>query len=143
MLKHFKMYIIITDIVGEKRINLAYLIQGKEVTTVSMFSNNVIREPVKVLLIMNKEKAAPRRGVYGRKLNASVGRKLITTPLDSNDNIVKVDKLACVMEMVPSLDELDNTDTMENVRLSSILLRYHMTGSEEFASFEAAAPQSK
>ena len=51
------MYIMIADIVGEKRISLAYLIQNldsnKVVAIVSMFSDNVqyqIREPLKVLL---------------------------------------------------------------------------------------------
>ena len=39
--KHFKMYIMITDIVGEKRIDLAYLVRGKEVAVVSMFSDNI------------------------------------------------------------------------------------------------------
>ena len=47
VLEHFlqKMYIMITDILGEKRIDLAYPIQNldssKEVAIVSMFSNNV------------------------------------------------------------------------------------------------------
>ena len=57
------MYITTTDIVGEKRIDLAYLIRnldsGKEVGVVSMFSNNVqyqVKEPLKVLLIMNEER---------------------------------------------------------------------------------------
>ena len=56
------MYITITDIVGEKRIDLIYLIQNldssKEVAIISMFSDNIqyqIREPLKVLMIMNKE----------------------------------------------------------------------------------------
>ena len=41
VLEHFKMYIMITDIVREKRIDLAYLMQGKEVAIISMFSDNV------------------------------------------------------------------------------------------------------
>ena len=78
-----------------------------------------------------------------RELNASVGRKLITTPLDANDNIIRKDKLACVMEMVLSLDELDNTDNLEDGRLSNFLLRYHVTGSEEFTIFELVTPLYK
>ena len=40
----------------------------------------------------------------GSKLNAFVGQKvLITTPLDTNDHIIKMDNLAHVMEMVLSL----------------------------------------
>ena len=43
------MYATITDIVDEKRINLDYPIQGKEVAIVSMFSDNIqywIKEPL-------------------------------------------------------------------------------------------------
>ena len=35
------MYITIFDIVGKKRIDLAYPIRGKEVAIVSVFSNNI------------------------------------------------------------------------------------------------------
>ena len=41
MSKHFKMYIKVNDMIGEKTIYLAYPIQGKEVTVVSMFSQNI------------------------------------------------------------------------------------------------------
>ena len=44
MSKHFKMYIAITDIVGEKGIDLTYPIQGKEAAVVSVFSDNIQHE---------------------------------------------------------------------------------------------------
>ena len=53
------MYITITDIMDEKRIDLAYPIQGKEVAVVRVFSDNVqywLKEPLKVLLKTGKEK---------------------------------------------------------------------------------------
>ena len=75
------------------------------------------------------------------ELNASVGRKLITTPLNANDN--KMDKLACVTEMVLSLDKLYSTDNLENGRLINILCRYHVTGSKGFRHFEPVTPQYK
>ena len=78
-----------------------------------------------------------------RELNTSIGRKLITTPLGANDNIVKTDNLVCIMDMVLSLDKFDNTDNLEDGTLSNVLLRYNMTGSEEFTSFEPVAPQYK
>ena len=68
MSKHFKMYITVTDLVGEKRIDLAYLIWSKEVVIISMFSDNIqyqIRESLNVLLIMNEEKLLPKKEVYG------------------------------------------------------------------------------
>ena len=134
------MYITITDIVGEKSIDLAYLIWNldwsKEVTIVSVFSDNVqyqIREPLKVLLIMKEDKQLPEGVFMDRELNISIERKLITTPLDANNNIIKTDKLACIMEMVLSLDEFDYTDNLEDGRLSNILLRIHVT--EKLTSF--------
>ena len=78
-----------------------------------------------------------------RELNASIGRKLIITTLDLNDKIVKTDQLACVMKVVLSLDELDSTDNPKDRRLSNTLLGYHVTGSEEFMSFEPVSPQYK
>ena len=54
-----------------------------------------------------------------------------------------MDKLACITKMVFSLDELDHTDNMEDGRLSNILLRYHVTGSDEFISFERVKSQYK
>ena len=71
-----------------------------------------------------------------KELNSFVGRNLITTPLYANDNIIKTDMLACVMEMVLSLDKLDNTDNMEDRSLSNVLRRYRVTSSKEFTSFE-------
>ena len=78
-----------------------------------------------------------------RELNASIGGKLITTSLDSSDNIIKADKLACVMEVVISLDELNNTDNLEDGRFSNVLLRYLVTGFKEFMSFEPVIPHDK
>ena len=49
------MYITINDIIGEKRIDLSYPIKGKDITVVSMFSNNVLywlQVPIEVLLEM-------------------------------------------------------------------------------------------
>ena len=40
VLEHIKMYITITEIVGEKRIDLTDLIQGKDVAVISMHSKN-------------------------------------------------------------------------------------------------------
>ena len=139
----------ITDTVGEKRISPAYPIQNldssKEAAVVSMFSDNVqyqLTNPLKVLLITNEEKQLQERVFMDRELNASVGRKVITTPLDTNRNIVKTNKMECVTEVVLNLDELHNTDSLEDRRLN-ILLRYHMTGSEKFTCFEPVTPQYK
>ena len=111
------MYSTITDVVGKKRINLAYLIQGKEVIFVSMFSDNSlyqIRNPSKVLLITNEGKQLPKGTFAYRELNAFIERKVITTLLDNENNIVKTDKLAGIIKVVLSLDKLKNTDNLED-----------------------------
>ena len=59
------MYIMINNLIGEKRIDVTYPIKGKEVAVVSVFSNNVqywIKKPLK-LLLSNREESA-RRDVY-------------------------------------------------------------------------------
>ena len=94
------MYIMITDIVVEKRIDLAYLIQNLDSSEEVTYQ---IRKPLKVLLITNEENQLPEGVFTDRELNASIRWKLITTPMDTNDKIVKMDKLACVMEIVLSL----------------------------------------
>ena len=78
----------------------------------------------------------PPQGGLGSELSAFVGRNVITTPLNTNENIVKMNKLACVMEFVLSLNELDNTDNLEDKNLSNVLLRHHVTANGEFTSFE-------
>ena len=79
-------------------------------------SDNVqyqIKDPVKVLLIMN-EKMQLLKGVFmGNELAAFTRRKLRNTPMMSGKgNIIKTDKLAYEMEVIISLDELDNTDNL-------------------------------
>ena len=71
------MYITITDVMGGKRIDLAYPIWGREVAIVSMFSDNIqyqIQEPLNVLLITSKEKLLLKEKFTGRELSAFVGR---------------------------------------------------------------------
>ena len=56
-------------------------------------------------------------------------------------NVLKTNNLAGITEMVISLDELDNTDNLENKRLSNVLLRYYVTDSKEFMNFQPVTPQ--
>ena len=46
------MYIIINDIIGEKRINLSYPIHRKEIAVISVFSDNIQHEVVKPCTII-------------------------------------------------------------------------------------------
>ena len=82
MLKHFKIYI--TDIIGEKRIDLAYPIRGTKVAFVSMFSDNIqycLKGPTNILLKTGKEKELSKRVYMDKELNALIGlEKLEVVP---------------------------------------------------------------
>ena len=143
--KHFKMYVTIADIMGEKRIDLAYPVQGEEVAVVSVFGDNVqywLKEPMKVLLKTDEEKELSK-GVYmDKELNATIGLEL-KLKMVFCDYAFQKNKLEHVMEMVISLNELDNTDNLEKGRPSNVLFRCHVTDSKEFTSLEPATPQYK
>ena len=103
------MYITVNDVIGEKRIDLAYPIQGKEVAVVIMLSENVqylLKEPVKLLL---------ETELNGLELKSR---------MDSHDYVLKENKLENVTKMVISLDKLDNSDNLEDGRSSNALLTY-------------------
>ena len=59
-----------------------------------------------------------------KKLNALIGLEL-KSQLGSHDYAFIKNKLEHITEMVISLDELDNTDNLENRRSSNALFRYH------------------
>ena len=80
-----------------------------------------IKESLEVLLITNEEKQLPKGVFIGSQFNAFVGRKVITTSLDTKENILKTNKLVGITEIVISLEELDNTENLESGRLSRIL----------------------
>ena len=73
------MYITINDIIGEKRIYLSYPIKGREITVVSMLSNNVqywLQGSMEVLLKTGK-KIVLNKAVYtDKKLNSLIGTEL-------------------------------------------------------------------
>ena len=91
MSKHFKMYITINNMTGEKRIHLTYPIKGKEVAVVSMFSDNVqyrVKKPLK-LRLSNGEKTLPEGAFMASELSAFVGRNFLIAPMDACENVIK------------------------------------------------------
>ena len=48
-----------------------------------------------------------------------------------------------ITEITLNLDELKNSDNLEDGRLSNSLLTYHVTSNEDFTSFEPRTPQYK
>ena len=60
-----------------------------------------------------------------------------------DDQVIKKNKLKCITEMILNLDELDNTDNLEDGKPSNALLTYHVTSNGDFTCFELTMPQYK
>ena len=130
------MYIMINDVKGEKTIDLPYPIHsnavwGKEIAVVSMHISNsqiLLHRSIEVLSVMGK-KIVLNKGVYtDKELNSLIGMEF---------------KLEGITKMIISLNELDNSDNLEDSRPSNILFTYYVTSSERYMLFEPQTPQYK
>ena len=148
------MYITINDIKGEKTIDLSYPIyptagQGeakKEIAVVSMHISNskiLLHRSIEFLLKTGK-KIVLNKGVYvDKELNSLIGTELKSQMLDSGNDIQRTNKLVNGTKITISLNELDNSDNLENGRPSNVLFTYHVTSPEYFTRFEPQSPQCK
>ena len=143
------MYIMIGNIEGEKRIDLSYPIQNfdssKEVAVVRVFSDNIWYEStapwMMELELGNKWIMA---GTYTRRelINLIEG-KLKLAQFDEERRITRTNKLAGIMEIVLTLDELDNADNFEDRKSGHTLFTYHVTAYDNSTHFEPCTPQYK
>ena len=140
------MYITINDVIGEKRIDLSYPIKGRDIAVVKMLSNNVqywLQGSIEVLLKTGK-KIALNKGVYmNRELSSLIRTKLKSLMQDSHNDVLRTNKLEKVIKMAIGLEELDNSDNLEDGLPSNTLLTYYVTGHEYSTCFEPATPQYK
>ena len=140
----------INDIIGEKTIDLSYPIRNfgssKEIAVISMLSENTqyeMTKPLKLKLVDGTEKEVLSKTYMSRELNVFVEGKHIISDLNNDPQIIKTNKLAKVTNMIFKLDELDNTNNLEDGHPSNTLFTYYMPGSEDFTCFEPATPQYK
>ena len=144
------MYKTINDVIGKKAIGLSYSIRNfgssKEIAVISMLSENTqyeMTKPLKLKLVDGSEKEVLRKTYTSRELNAFVEGKHIISDLNNNPQIIKTNKLAKVTNVSLKLDELDNTNNLEDGHPSNTLFTYYMPGSEDFTRFEPQTPQYK
>ena len=140
------MYITINDVIGEKRINLSYPIcSNKEVAVITMLSDNVQYEVVKPRTIINnispdKRELIPSKTYTGRELLSVLGGMVGLNEFIVDDRVIKKKEIT---EMNLNLNELDNTDNLEDGRPSNSLLTYHVTSNKDFTRFKPKIPQYK
>ena len=135
----------INDIIGEKRTDLAYPNRGKEVAVVSVFSDNIqyeFTEPHNAELGLRNMRITA--GTYTRReLINIVEGKIELTQFDKNPRIKRTNKLSGITEVVFKLNELDNTNNLENGAPSNTLLTYHVTAYDDSTHFKPYTLQHK
>ena len=137
----------INDVIGEKMIDISYPIRNfdpsKEIAVISMLSKNTqyeMTKPLKLKLADGSEKGILSKTYTSRELNVFVEGKHIVSDLDKDPQIIKTNKSA---KVIFNLDEIDNTDSLEDGRPSNTLFTYYMPGSQDFMHFEPATPRYK
>ena len=111
-----------------------------------MFSDNIqyeMTETFNLKLIGGSEKQILNGSYMKGELDAIVGRKHILTDLSNDSQIIKTNKLAKVTDMIINLDELNNSDNLEDGHPINTLFTHYVFGSEDFTHFKPATPQYK
>ena len=128
------MYITINDIKSEKTIDLSYPIHSKkEIAVVSMHISNsqiLLHRSIEVLSVTGK-KIVLNKGLYtDKELNSLIGMELKSQMLDSRNDIQRINKLVNGTKITISLNELDNSDNLEDGKPSKTLFTYFVTSPE-------------
>ena len=109
-----------------------------------MFNNNsqiLLKKSMEVLLYTGKN-IVLNKGVYmDKELDSLIGTKLKSQMLDSRDDVLKTNKLKKITKVAISLNELNNSDNLEDGRPRNTLFTYYVTSPEDFTCFELCNPQ--
>ena len=96
------------------------------------------------MLLKTDRKIVLNKGVYtDKELNSLIGMELKSQMLDSHNDILRTNKLANGTKISIILNELDNSDNLEDGKHSNTLFTYFVTSSEYFTHFEPQSPQYK
>ena len=136
----------INDVIGEKTIDLSYPVKGSEVAVISMFNNDVqhwLQGTIEVLLKTGTKIVLNKVVYMDKELNALIRLELKSQMMDSRNDVLRTNKLEKVMKMVISLEELNNSDNLEDGRPSNTLFTYYVTGPEYSTHFKPVTPQYK
>ena len=141
------MYIMVNDTKGEKMIDLSYPIHlKKEIAVVSMHISNsqiLLHRSIEVLSITGKKIVLNKRVYMDKELNSLIGTDLKSQMLDSCNDIKRTNKLVNGTKITITLNELDNSDNLEDRKPSNTLFTYYVTSPEYFTHFEPQSPQYK
>ena len=77
-----------------------------------------------------------------KELNAIIGQEL-KSPIGDRDDVLRTSKLVNGMKTVISLNELDNSDNLEDGRPKNTLFTYYVTTPEYYMRFKPHTPRYK
>ena len=142
------MYITISNIKGEKRIDLSYSIHSdKEIAVIRILSDNIQYKVLKLRSVMDPvsdaKKTIPSGTYAGRQLLSIVEGITEFKQFEVDDEVTKTNKLKGITEMNLNLDELNNSVNLKDGRPNNKLLTYYVTDDKDFTCFEPQNPQYK
>ena len=112
-----------------------------------MLSDDIQYKVLKLRSVMDpisdSKKLIPSGTYAGRELLSTLEGMVELNKFLVDDQVTKTNKLKGITQMIINLDELDNTNNLEDGRPSNSLLVYHVTSNEDFTSFEPQNPQYK
>ena len=110
-----------------------------------MLSDNVKYEIRKLRAVMDPtsgtKKMIPSGTYAGRELLSFVEGMVELNQFVVDDQVIKKNKLKGITEMIINLDELNNSDNLEDGHPSYTLFMYHVTDDKDFMHFEPQTPQ--
>ena len=93
--------------------------------------------------ISDTKKLIPSATYAGRELLSMLEGMVELNEFPVDNQLIKKNKLKGITEMIPNLNELDNSDNLKDGRPSNELLTYHVTDDKDFTHFEPDIPQYK
>ena len=93
------------------------------------------------VLLYTSKKIVLNKGVYmDKELDSLIGMELKSQMLDSRDDVLRTNKLKKITKVAISLNELSNSDNLEDGRPSNALFTYYVTSPERYTRFEPRIP---
>ena len=93
-------------------------------------------------LLKTGNKIVLNKGVYtDKELNSLIGMELKSQMLDFSNDIQRTNKLVNGTKITISLNEVNNSDNLEDGKPSNTLFTYFVTSPEYFTCFEPQSPQ--
>ena len=93
--------------------------------------------------ISDTKKMIPKGTYASRELLSMLEGIVELNQFEVDDQVTKTNKLKGITEITLNLDELNNSDNLEDGHPSNELLTYHVTSNEDFMHFESQSPQYK